>query len=583
MVRIAIIGAGPAGIVTLRYLLAAEKALQCEPIEVRLFESDTGVGGTFRARTYEDGELVSSTRFTTFSDFRLGKAPDFLGVDQYLKYLEDYCSHFKLWPHMNFSCRVTNLERQDGSHILTYFTKEQQENTWQCDAVAICSGLHVDPNIPHIQGIERVPVVIHSSQFNKKEQFGIDKTVLVLGAGETGADVAVLAISSPTKKVVMCHRNGFHLATKTTNLPVDVSRASLFDTMYLPSWLKRNSVLWTYYDYYIRGILWFLWGTQHGWDQWIGEKVHDESPSEIFFNKSGHRLAPYIGAHWRPKRPGLLQRISSLIVSTPKFIDTNGREIEVASWPECIDQEGVVHFRDNGRPEYYHMKDQVVKPDMIVLCTGYEQTFPFLKDTELRACHADVRGIWMREDPTVGFIGFLRPNLGAIPPLAEMQAQLWVLNLLAPERMVSRDLLRKDEAFYRLAPPENARLRYGVDHESYAYQLALDMGSAPSFSEVLSISLSSREQADGWWKLLLVWALGANFNAKFRLSGPWKWHGAVEVMTGELWETITRRHIVFGHFTLSILPMLIFGPLSLIGFFFESFLTPLFHLFVKDW
>ncbi|KAI0100389.1 FAD/NAD(P)-binding domain-containing protein [Nemania sp. FL0031] len=591
MVRVAIVGAGPAGIITLRYLLAAENALQCEPIEVKLFECDTGVGGTFRARMYEEAELVSSTRFTTFSDFRLGDAPDFLSAIQYLKYLENYCSHFKLWPYMNFSCIVTNLEKQDGCHVLTYVTNGQQE-TWTCDAVAVCSGLNVNPNIPHIEGIERVSTVIHSSQFKKKEQFGINKTILVLGAGETGADIAALAISSPTKKVVWCHRDGFHLATKTTNLPIDVSRASLFDTMYLSSYLKRSGVLWTYYDCYIRSILWFLWGTTHGWDQWVGEKIHDGSPSEskfqlgrldrrllvacvkhtiflVFFVKSGTKVAPYIGARWRPKQRGLIQRLSSLIVSIPTPIETNGREIDVAPWPECIDEDGSVRFRDNGRPEYNHMRSQVVRPDMAVPCTGYEATFPFLKDAKLGAGNADVRGTWRRDDPTVGFIGFLRPNLGTIPTLAEMQAQLWVLNLLAPERMVSRDLSPKDEAFYKLAPPETARLKHGVDHESYVYQLALDMGSAPSFTDILRIGFSTRGVAGCWWKLPVIWALGANFNTKFRLLGPWKWNGAVEVMTGELWETITRRHVVFGHFTLSVLPILIFGPLSLITLVLE--------------
>jgi dimethylaniline monooxygenase (N-oxide forming) len=317
----------------------------------------------------------------------------------------------------------------------------------------------------------------------------------------------------------------------------------------------------------------------------------------VFFNKTGRKLAPYIGARWRPKQRGLMQRLSSLIVSIPPPIETKGRNVEVAPWPECIEKDGVIRFKNNGRPEYDHMRNQVIKPDVVVLCTGYEPNIPFLKDIRLGAAHADVRGIWRREDPTVGFIGFLRPNLGTIPTLAEMQAQLWVLNLLAPQRMPSRDLSRKDEAFYRLAPPENARLKYGVDHESYAYQLALDMGSAPSLLDILRISFARRESSDSWWKLPIVWALGANFNTKFRLVGPWEWDGAVGVMTGELWETITRRHMVFGklvfipikhnlaigcraltelvkgHFTLSILPILIFGPLSLITFVFESLFT----------
>lgn len=195
------------------------------------------------------------------------------------------------------------------------------------------------------------------------------------------------------------------------------------------------------------------------------------------------------------------------------------------------------------------MKNQVIKPDVVVFCTGYAQTFPFIKDPKLRPRHADVRGVWRRDDPTIGFIGFLRPNLGAIPPLAEMQAQLWVLNLLAPERLPSKVFPRSDEAFYRLTTHETSRLTYGVDHESYTYQLALDMGSAPSFSEVLRMGSSADAPPGSWWKLPVVWALGANFNVKFRLVGPWQWHGAVDVMTGELWETITRRRWFFGEFT----------------------------------
>lgn len=57
--RVAIIGAGPSGLVTLKYLLAAERSLGTEPVEVRLFESESGVGGTFLVRTYEEAEVLS--------------------------------------------------------------------------------------------------------------------------------------------------------------------------------------------------------------------------------------------------------------------------------------------------------------------------------------------------------------------------------------------------------------------------------------------------------------------------------------------------------------------------------------------
>ncbi|KAI1497625.1 hypothetical protein F5X99DRAFT_432873 [Biscogniauxia marginata] len=614
--RVAVIGAGPSGLVTLKYLLAAESSLGTEPVEARLFEADKGVGGTFRARTYEDTELVSSRQLTTFSDFRYRNGPDFLSAKEYLRYLEEYCSHFELWPHMNFSCRVTSLEKRDcGGHVLTY-KSDGQQHTWECDAVAICSGLHVDLNMPRVEGIDRVPVVLHSSQFKKREQFGVGKTVLVLGSGETASDISLLAVTSPTDRVVLCHRDGFHIApTRNPNpklifsrprgpddrpqVPIDVSRASLFDTAYVHPWLRNSHVLWTYYDYYVRWILWTSWGTTQGSDQWIGGKSGFWHTSEIFFNKSGHKIAPYMKARWKPRRPqGILSRIRSLVVED-QAADTGGRTIDVAPWPSRVDERGVVHFRDNGRPEYQHMRGETVRPDMVIFCTGYKQDFDFVKSSSSASSSSSgsgsgldnnhyhyyhdhrsrVRDIWPRDDPTLGYIGFVRPNLGAIPPLAEMQAQLWVLQLLAPGRVRGGALRPADEPHYRLVVRAGARVRYGVDHESYAYQLALDMGAAPSFGEVVRLGLGFGDDDDdgagvgrvngnrgvgvgvgvggdrglGWrwrwrWRIPLTWALGANFNTKFRLRGPWKWDGAAEVMAGELWDTVARREIFFGMF-----------------------------------
>jgi len=55
--KVAVIGAGPSGLVTLKYLATAHLFLGTEPIEARLFESEDAIGGTFHARTYEDAEV----------------------------------------------------------------------------------------------------------------------------------------------------------------------------------------------------------------------------------------------------------------------------------------------------------------------------------------------------------------------------------------------------------------------------------------------------------------------------------------------------------------------------------------------
>lgn len=124
---------------------------------------------------------------------------------------------------------------------------------------------------------------------------------------------------------------------------------------------------------------------------------------------------------------------------------------------------------------------------MVVLCTGYKQSFPFLRELfQLEQKHPSsfVRGIWEDGRPELGFIGFMRPSLGAISPLAEMLAQLWVLNLVSPHKVAN--LKAEDEHHYRLHTKSTDSVTYGVDHESYAYQLALDMNSAPDFTDILS-------------------------------------------------------------------------------------------------
>jgi dimethylaniline monooxygenase (N-oxide forming) len=188
----------------------------------------------------------------------------------------------------------------------------------------------------------------------------------------------------------------------------------------------------------------------------------------------------------------------------------------------------------------------VVKPDVVIFATGYLPSFPYLNTTDNDghksypvAFDADVRQIWNSNDPTIGFIGFIRPGFGAIPPLAEMQSMLFTMNLI---NQIPKPLDPDDEWHYRIIHAPDARVTYGVEHDSYAYQLAKDIDAAPTFTEVLKMSFRTKRG----WRLPYMWAAGACFNTKFRMRGPWKWDGAGEVLTGELWETIQRREGLFG-------------------------------------
>ena len=54
-------------------------------------------------------------------------------------------------------------------------------------------------------------------------------------------------------------------------VPLDNARASLFDTSYVHPILRNGNALWTFYDIYVKSILWLNTGTPGGLDQLVGE------------------------------------------------------------------------------------------------------------------------------------------------------------------------------------------------------------------------------------------------------------------------------------------------------------------------
>ena len=102
-----------------------------------------------------------------------------------------------------------------------------------------------------------------------------------------------------------------------------------------------------------------------------------------------------------------------------------------------------VFFTDGSSGEY----------DVVVYCTGYRVSFPFLGDEVVRAedNHVDLyRRVVSPDHPGLYFVGLIQP-LGAIMPLAEVQAE-WIGDLVtgagalpsergdaAPDRGVRRE------------------------------------------------------------------------------------------------------------------------------------------------
>ena len=175
--KVIIIGAGPAG-------LATAGRLKKAGIEFELLEASNRVAWAWhnhydRLHLHTVGKL-SHLPFMEFpKDF-----PTYVPREKLAKYYEDYAIKFELNPQLNQ--KVQTIKRsKDGWHVLT------QNNEYVADHVVIGTGINripIEPTWPGMDGFNGK--IIHSRDYKNPDAF-FDSRTLVVGMGNTGAEVAL--------------------------------------------------------------------------------------------------------------------------------------------------------------------------------------------------------------------------------------------------------------------------------------------------------------------------------------------------------------------------------------------------------
>lgn len=204
MSRYAVIGAGPSG-------LAVARALQQRGIAVDGYEASHGVGGLWditnpRSTVYESAHLISSRTTTEFAEFPMQTRVDYPGHRLVRQYLEDYADHFGLTSLYRFRTPVTRLEPADDGWLLTA-TGEDGRSTLHYDAVVLANGTLAEPNLPVLPGSFNGEL-LHTSGYTRPAQLA-GRRVLIVGAGNSGCDIAVDAVHH-ADSVDMSVRRGYH-------------------------------------------------------------------------------------------------------------------------------------------------------------------------------------------------------------------------------------------------------------------------------------------------------------------------------------------------------------------------------------
>jgi dimethylaniline monooxygenase (N-oxide forming) len=377
--KICIVGAGSSGLTACQVLAARGIPFDC-------FEKGSMIGGNWRyendngtSSAYRSLHINSARKLMSYKAFPMPEDyPDYPSHWQVAKYFDDYAERFGLKERITFNAEVVSAEpADDGWEVTVEGPDGRRSESYR--AVIVANGHHWKPRWPEppFSGTEEYEgEQMHVHHYREPDVL-VGRRVLVLGIGNSAVDVAVESSRIAARTFLAMRRGAYVLPKFLGGTPIDEAAPPI--ASYLPLAVQRfffNRMLKTA----------------------VGEMTDYGLP------EPDHKL---LEAHPTVSSE-LLPRIGHGDIAVKPNIDrfAGGR---------------TVRFVDGSEEEI----------DLVIYCTGYEISFPFL-DERVFVAHDNRMPLYKRavsvENPGLYFVGFIQP-LGPIMPIAEAQAE-WIADLL---------------------------------------------------------------------------------------------------------------------------------------------------------